>query len=55
MKFIKYKPIILKYASKRLRNDKQIAIEAVTKGKKNAFEFISNELKQDEEIKKILE
>ena len=49
------KPIILKYASYRLRHDKDVAIAAVSKGKAKVLEYISPELREDEEIKKMLE
>ena len=52
---VKNKPIILKYASLRLRSDKDVAIAAVTKGKGKVIEYINPTLRDDEEIKKILE
>lgn len=48
------KGIIIKYASFRLRNDKELA-EIAVKQNKQAFYFITPERKQDEEIKKIME
>ena len=49
------KGLILKYASKRLRANKEIVLAAI-KSDKRAFDFISDEnLKEDEEIKGILE
>ena len=48
------KPFILKYVSKRLRDDKDVAIAALSKSKK-AFEYVGDELKNDEEILKLCE
>ena len=43
------KPIIIKYASGRLREDKEIGLVAMNKSKK-CYEFLGPNLKQDEEI-----
>ena len=48
------KEIIIKYASYNLRNNKEIA-EIAIKQDKRAYDFITEELQQDEEIKKIIE
>ena len=53
MAAVKNKGLILKYASKRLRSDKNIAIEAI-KQDKRAFDFIVPELRQDEDIQNIV-
>ena len=50
---VKNKAIILKYASKDLRNDKEVAIAAISQNKKS-LSYISDELKKDEDILKIL-
>ena len=50
---VENKGIIIKYASKELRNDKELATIAV-KQNKQAYHFISYELQQDEEIKKLI-
>ena len=47
------KPIIIKYASNRLREDKEIGLVAMNKSKK-CYEFLWPNLKQDEEILAIL-
>ena len=52
-RFTENKGIIIKYASERLRNDKELAIIAV-KQNKQAYHFISHELQQDEEIKSLM-
>ena len=46
---VKNKPIIIKYASLRLRENKQIGLAAMEKDKK-CYEFLGENLKQDEEI-----
>ena len=51
---VENKGIIIKYASSRLRNDKELALIAV-KQNKDAFHFISKELQQDEDIKALLQ
>ena len=51
---VENKGLIVKYASLRLRNDREIA-EIAVKQDKRAFQFLSKELKDDEEIKKLLE
>ena len=48
------KGIIIKYASDRLRADKELA-EIAVKQNKQAYHFISLALKQDEDIKKLME
>ena len=48
------KGLIIKYASLRLRENKEIATIAV-KQNKEAYHFLSDRLKKDEEIKKIIE
>ena len=53
MAAVKNKGLILKYASKRLRSNKNIAIEAI-KQDKRAFDFIVPELRQDEDIQNIV-
>ena len=50
---VKNKGLIVKYASKRLRSQKNIAIEAI-KQDKRAYDFIVPELREDEEIKNIM-
>ena len=50
---VKNKPIIIKYASKRLRADKEIGLEAM-KVNKNCYEFLDDELKKDQDILEIL-
>ena len=50
---VKNKGLIIKYASKRLRSDKTIAIEAI-KQDKRAYDFIVPELRQDEDIQAII-
>lgn len=47
------KPIIIKYASKRLRANKNIAKVALQKNK-SCFEFLDESLKDDEEIKNLI-
>ena len=47
------KPIIIKYASGRLREDKEIGIAAM-KTNKNCYEFLGPNLKKDEDILTIL-
>ena len=49
------KPIILKYASYRLRSDKDVAITAVSKGKQKVLDYITPNLREDEDIRKLLE
>lgn len=51
---VKQKGIIVKYASSRLRADKEIGIAAMTQDK-SCFEFLGDTLKQDEDILKIKE
>ena len=43
------KPIIIKFASGRLREDKEIGLSAM-KSNKNCYEFLGPNLKQDEDI-----
>ena len=43
------KPIIIKYASNRLREDKEIGLAAMNVNK-NCYEFLGPNLKKDEEI-----
>ena len=50
---VKNKGLIVKYASKRLRSDKTIAIEAI-KNDKRAYDFIVPELRQEEEIQAVI-
>ena len=50
---VRNKGLIVKYASKRLRSDKTIAMEAI-KQDKRAFDFIVPSLRKDEEIKTII-
>ena len=52
-KAIKNKPIIIKYASNRLREDKEIGLVAMNKSKK-CYEFLGPNLKNDEDILAIL-
>ena len=47
------KAIILKYASHRLRADKDIAIAAI-KQNKSSFSYIADEIKNDEDIQNII-
>ena len=47
------KPIIIKYASGRLREDKEVGLAAMTKSKK-CYEFLGPNLKIDEDILAIL-
>ena len=51
---VQNKGIIIKYASKKLIDDKELA-EIAVKQNKQAYHFISNRLKNDEDIKKIIE
>lgn len=53
MEAVKNKAIILKYASKELREDKEIAIAALKQNKK-AKSYICENLLKDEEIQNIL-
>lgn len=46
---VKSKPIIIKYASLRLRENKKIGLVAVEKDRK-CYEFLGENLKKDEEI-----
>ena len=50
---IQNKGIIIKYASKELRDDKELATIAV-KQNKQAYHSISQRLKQDEDIKNLI-
>ena len=50
---VKSKGIILKYASRELRNDKDVALAAITQSKK-AFEFVGDMIKDDEDIQNII-
>ena len=51
---VRNKGLILKYASRRLRNNKEIILAAISQDKR-AKEYIdSEELKQDEDVQKIL-
>ena len=52
MKAIENKPIIVKYASKRLRNDIDIGLEVMSKEKK-CFMFLEPELQKNEKIQEI--
>ena len=47
---VKNKGLIYKYASKRLRADKELAIEAIHNDKR-AYSYVVEELKEDESIK----
>ena len=47
------KPIIIKYASNRLREDKEIGLAAMNVSKK-CYEFLGPNLKKDEDILAIL-
>ena len=47
------KPIIIKYASNRLREDKEIGMAAMQKSNK-CYEFLGPNLKKDEDILKML-
>ena len=47
------KGLILKYASKRLRGDKEIGLAAI-KQDKRAEMYLTDELRKDEEINNIL-
>ena len=47
------KPIIIKYASNRLREDKEIGLTAMRVSKK-CYEFLGPNLKKDEDILAIL-
>lgn len=49
MEAVKNKGIIVKYASKKLKEDKDIAIEAIKQNKK-AFEFLGENIKKNEEV-----
>ena len=52
---VKNKPIIVKYASNRLREDKDVGIVALSVNKdKFAYEFLGENLKKDEDILAIL-
>ena len=53
MQAVSKKGIIVKYASYKLRCDKDIAIAALKQNKKS-YEFFSEEIKQDEQIKEML-
>ena len=44
----------MKFASKRLRADKEVAIEAIKQNKK-CYEFLEESMKQDEEVKALLQ
>ena len=48
------KGLIIKYASLRLRNNKELA-EIAVKQDKRAYHFLSQELKNDEEIKALIQ
>ena len=50
---VKNKGIIVKYASERLKEDKDIAIEAMKQNKK-CYEFLGENIREDEEIKQLL-
>ena len=50
---VENKGLIVKYASLRLRSDKEIAEIAVSQDKR-AYQFLSKELKDDEDIKKLI-
>ena len=51
---VENKGIIIKYASKTLIDDKELA-EIAVKQNKQAFHFISDKSKKDEDIKKLME
>ena len=51
---VKNKGLIYKYASKRLRADKELAIEAI-RNDKRAYSYVVEELKEDESIKAVKE
>ena len=50
---VQNKGIIIKYASKKLIDDKELA-EIAVKQNKQAYHFISNRLKNDEDIQNII-
>ena len=50
---VKNKPIIIKFASNRLREDKEIGLTAMKTSKK-CYEFLGENLKKDEDILAIL-
>ena len=52
MKAIENKPIIVKYASKRLRNDIDVGLTVMKKNKK-CFKFLEPELQSNEQIQEI--
>ena len=52
LKAIEEKPIIVKYASKRLRSDIDVGIKVMNKNKK-CFKFLEPELQKDEQIQEI--
>ena len=47
------KGLIVKYASKRLRGDKEVGLAAIKQNKK-AEMYLTDELREDEEINNIL-
>ena len=49
MQAVKNKPIIIKYASNRLREDKDVGMAAMKVSPK-CYEFLGPKLKKDEEI-----
>ena len=52
MKAVENKPIIVKYASKRLRNDLDIGLLVMNKNKK-CYSFLEPELQENEKIQEI--
>ena len=54
MTAVKNKPLIFKYASYRLRNDKEVVLAALNKNKNDVIDFISPELLEDDEIKALI-
>ena len=51
LKAIEYRPSIIRYASKRLQNDREVALEAIKSNEKKRelflYDYISEELKSD--------
>ena len=52
LKAIEDKPIIIKYASKRMRNDLDVGMSVMNKNKK-CFKFLEPELQKNEKIQEI--
>ena len=53
MEAVNNKPIIIKYASNRLREDKEIGLVAM-KANKNCYEFLGPNLKKDNDVLEVL-